>query len=479
MRNGYAYVAISAQRVGVDRLKAWSPARYGDLTVTAPNTTPPDPLNTGDVLSWDIFSQTVQALSKPGTVNPLADLDVRRVIATGESQGARRLTQYYNSIDPLHRVVDGMVFYDPGYNTWSLLRADNPNAPDLCRQRGAQRRPSAGSGQRLHPALGGGRNLASQLMGHAVRQCHDVARHGLRRADGTPSATIQDVIPGCTYYPLWSSIPMHKVLNSAFDHVSTWMQGGPAAPAGKALDRDTDGAMLRHDVNGRTFGGIQLAEYVYPTAFNLGYLNPGPGFCRNGGHHRFYTEEELKALYPDPHAYVRGVVETTNANLAAGYILGHDAAETVDAAYQLFDLGTATTSVGGSVPATLSLTLAGPASFAAFTPGVAREYTATTTATVTSTAGDALLTVADPSSIATGHLVNGAFSLPEPVRAGVTGVPMLVGSSAAPTPLKSYAAPTSNDRVAITFAQAITASDALRTGAYVKTLTFTLSTTTP
>ena len=45
--------------------------------------------------------------------------------------------------------------------------------------------------------------------------------------------------------------------------------------------------------------------------------------------------------------------------------------------------------VGGSVPATLSLTLGANASFGAFTPGVARTYTASTTANVISTAGDA------------------------------------------------------------------------------------------
>ena len=55
-----------------------------------------------------------------------------------------------------------------------------------------------------------------------------------------------------------------------------------------------------------------------------------------------------------------------------------------------------TAPVGGTVPATLALTLGTPASFGAFTPGVAREYTASTTATVISTAGDATLTVADP-----------------------------------------------------------------------------------
>jgi hypothetical protein len=37
----------------------------------------------------------------------------------------------------------------------------------------------------------------------------------------------------------------------------------------------------------------------------------------------------------------------------------------------------------------------------------------------------------------------------------------------------------SNDRVDIAFKQLIKATDALRTGAYTRTLTFTLSTTTP
>ncbi len=55
--------------------------------------------------------------------------------------------------------------------------------------------------------------------------------------------------------------------------------------------------------------------------------------------------------------------------------------------------------------------LGAPATFGTFTPGVTRDYTASTTATVTSTAGDATLTVADPSSDHTGHLVNGAFFL--------------------------------------------------------------------
>lgn len=140
---------------------------------------------------------------------------------------------------------------------------------------------------------------------------------------------------------------------------------------------------------------------------------------------------------------------------------------------------------GGSVPATLSLTLGTGASFGAFTPGVAKDYTATTGAKVISTAGDALLTAADPSSTATGHLVNGAFSLPSPLQVKATNSATPgsayapVGSSTMPTPLLSYAAPVSNDEVTLDFKQSIAATDALRTGSYSKFLTFTLSTTTP
>ena len=88
-----------------------------------------------------------------------------------------------------------------------------------------------------------------------------------------------------------------------------------------------------------------------------------------------------------------------------------------------------------------------PAGFGAFTPGAQKDYFATTTANVISTAGDATLSVADPSATATGHLVNGAFSLPEALQASgsTDGVYAPVGGSASPTTLKTYTAPVSND----------------------------------
>ncbi|MDA0179140.1 metallophosphoesterase [Solirubrobacter phytolaccae] len=115
---------------------------------------------------------------------------------------------------------------------------------------------------------------------------------------------------------------------------------------------------------------------------------------------------------------------------------------------------------GGTVPATLSLTLAGTPTFGAFTPGVTKEYTAQTKATVVSTAADATLSVSEP-----GHLANGAFSLPEPLRVELAKT--------------SWNAPTTNEDVDIAFKQLVKDTDALRTGAYTRSLTFTLATSTP
>jgi hypothetical protein len=140
---------------------------------------------------------------------------------------------------------------------------------------------------------------------------------------------------------------------------------------------------------------------------------------------------------------------------------------------------------GGTVPATLALSLGTAATFPAFTPGVDGTYNASTTANVISSAGNGLISVADPSATNTGKLVNGAFTLANALQASATSAagtgsaPAAVGGSAAPTSLLTYTGPTSNDTVTLNFRQTIGRTEALRTGTYSKTLMFTLSTTQP
>jgi len=133
--------------------------------------------------------------------------------------------------------------------------------------------------------------------------------------------------------------------------------------------------------------------------------------------------------------------------------------------------------VGGTVPATLSLTLGTGASFGTFAPGVGKDYEAAVSASVTTTAGDATLSALDPAAASPGRLVNGMFALAQPLQVAVSGTFAPIGSS--PLTLYTYGAPASNDPLTIRFKQSIGATEPLRTGTYSKAITFTLSTTTP
>ena len=104
-RAGYAYVAVSAQLVGVEggaslvgadmSLKAQVPDRYASLS------------HPGDAFAYDIFSQT-GSLVRNGL---LGQLDPKAVLAVGESQSAAYLTTYVNDVDPIAGVYDGFLVH--------------------------------------------------------------------------------------------------------------------------------------------------------------------------------------------------------------------------------------------------------------------------------------------------------------------------------------------------------------------------------
>jgi hypothetical protein len=139
----------------------------------------------------------------------------------------------------------------------------------------------------------------------------------------------------------------------------------------------------------------------------------------------------------------------------------------------------------GTVPLMLAMQINNPvAQLGQLVPGVARTYDASVTALLTSTAGNAALTVADVDT-GTGRLANGTTQLVNPIQVRATNS---ANPNTAFTPLRglsnpvtllSYSTYFANDAVTIGFRQAITATEPLTAGGYSKTIRFTLSTTTP
>ena len=142
-------------------------------------------------------------------------------------------------------------------------------------------------------------------------------------------------------------------------------------------------------------------------------------------------------------------------------------------------------------PGTLSLAVGGPAAFGAFTPGLEPRLPGTTMAGDGGlrSAADAadLRTVADPERDGARASWSTARSR---AAAGAPGQGRRAPAAWAATSRRwaarrrrrrrwPTAGPVSSDAVSIGFKQSIGSTDALRTGTYSKSLTFTLSTTTP
>jgi hypothetical protein len=141
--------------------------------------------------------------------------------------------------------------------------------------------------------------------------------------------------------------------------------------------------------------------------------------------------------------------------------------------------------IEAQVPSVLALTLNSPtATLGPIMPGVAQNYEATVLASVTSSAGNATLTAADPED-GSGKLTNGTMQFASPLLLKAsnaehpsTAFAPLTGT-ANPLVLLTWAGETASDPVTISLRQPIGANEPLLAGGYSKTITFTLSTTQP
>jgi hypothetical protein len=269
----------------------------------------------------------------------------------------------------------------------------------------------------------------------------------------------------------WAAAPSNPTSSSLFTTATTYTRPGKSYIALRAILGKDRYASALQDIQ-RTYGGGSVTEAQVVAAYKKWLPNQSIG-CRN----------KLDAFFKQwwDTAYSGSPAAGNKAQITGPGLAGPGF---YDANGGCSDYGNDQPSTpGGTVPATLSLTLGAPATFAPFIAGVGQDYTSSTTATIVSSAGDATLSVADPSTNAPGHLVNGAFSLPTALKAAATsaaGTSAGAGSvNGSPLTLETWNGPTSNDVATLTFTQTIGANDALRTGSYSKTLTFTLSTTNP
>lgn len=322
IRRGYAWVGVSAQKVGLhgnppalgenNGLIAWSPTRYGSLDLTDGGTI------LDDSLCYDVYSQAAQAVKHPSGVDPMGGLQVKTVIAAGASQSAALLSIYHNSIHPLHEVMDGFYMLVGGSN----LRTDLDvkvfqylSETDL--GMGPMMRMADSDHFRSWEVAGAAH---SSYVSHLYDAPITVRDFGA------------EVWGSDCDQPPFSRVRGYMVINQQYDLLVKWIETGVAPPRAPKIQFQGLTRMKR-DEYGIALGGIRLPEVEVPTALNTG-TNSGDTFCMLFGTHIPFEDDVMGDLYSDHNTYVRQVTRSVFKNVFRGYITREGASEILQEAAQ-------------------------------------------------------------------------------------------------------------------------------------------------
>jgi hypothetical protein len=344
LREGYVWVGVSAQTVGVAALKKFSPARYGELDVGKTVAVGAGlPAGTdADALSYDIFSQVGEAIKHATNVDMLHGLKAKLVLAAGESQSANRLASYVNSINPSARVYDGFLLLS------SLGRRIRDDLPVPVIKVSTEFDTLNGEAASEQPDTAKFRSWEVAGTSH-VDQHLRASREPMELRDNGKSLEAA-MAPLCANPQIGTRVPTSYVVASALDKLASWAEGGkppPGAPrlAVTKLYPRPQAADVERNADGLAQGGIQLSELAVPTQINVGDNAPanasavaaggeaiGAGACVRWGYSVDMSIDHLSALYPSQAAYVAKVKKVAYQNVKDGYILPFDADATVRAA---------------------------------------------------------------------------------------------------------------------------------------------------
>ena len=309
MRTRSAYVAVSAQRVGIEgggilgdmgtALKQVAPERYATLQ------------HPGDAFAFDMYSQAAEALrDHPALLGGPAPACV---IAVGESQSAVFLTTYINRIDALAEVYDAFLVHGRGSRGASLVG-----------EMGIPRRDADADPTELASAMARSRQeaadpiVAARVPVITVQSETDVVgMYGFgARCEDSPKTRLWE-IAGAAHFDTWGMIAaqdddgtlsferlaelggptdeplgmkseepinsgpqQHYVLMAALEHLDRWAREGTPAPHAPLLATTGTGdtLALELDEHGIVRGGLRTPWVDVPTAVLSGVGAAGAGF---------------------------------------------------------------------------------------------------------------------------------------------------------------------------------------------------------
>jgi hypothetical protein len=361
LRNGDAWVGITAKPISVVALKTFDPERYGSLSFANPLPLS-DPRNCTDIqtwvdpqalrsretedgLVWDIYSQ-VGAWVR-GRSSPFKG-DADRVYGFGYSQTGGYLYTYVNAVHPLATQANGgRPVYD-GYlvavaggpfvglvhinQCWRLPAFSDPrfqfsnvgvpiihvmSQSDYLIGIGARRPDSDVRGDRFrHYEMAGAGHATPDELYYSAKSA-DIVRAG------------RDVPPASCNEGPRSRFPSSIHFDAMVRNLDLWVRHGIAPPRSAPIEVVNGAPVL--DEFGNVRGGLRSPYVDVPTSTWFGSAT-GASFCFIAGWERPFEQAVLRDLYPTHGAYVRKVVRNVAGLVGQRFLTLPDGIDLVEEA---------------------------------------------------------------------------------------------------------------------------------------------------
>jgi hypothetical protein len=353
VRDGFAWIGVSAQANGLNATKSSDPDRYATLS------------HPGDGYSYDMYSQAGRAIRSNTKI--LDGLKAKTLLAAGESQSAGRMVTYLDAVAKNDKVYDGYLVHSRGAGGAPLQGSPPPavgTAPagtpapvavpsplqvrddlgvpvfvvqtetDVFNSNTTARQPDTKT-YRLWEVAGTA-HYDEYGLTFGMKDTGD--GQGAVQLLAAMQAPTNDPIPGTITCNLAINTgPAHWALNAAIHHLNQWATKKTAPPLAPRLETTTIAPVTYAlDESGNARGGVRSPQVDVPIAVLGGTTNTGTGslgtFCRLFGTTVPLTAEQLVAAYPTHDDFVAAWKKATDQAVKAGWMLPADASELTKAA---------------------------------------------------------------------------------------------------------------------------------------------------
>ena len=321
LREGYAWVGVSAEPDSITSLKQMQPKRYATASIE-------------DVgLSYDIFTQTASVIRQAAASWGAPQAPAPKLLALGYSQSGSYLITYINALQPTTRAFDGfylmstaavgMPIDKDGSRVFNTAYRPDLNAPVI--QVSTEMEVLVGWSLSTTPDT-------DKLRHWEMAGAAHLDRHMQEEVIALDQPERQLALPHC-FKPA-NTLPSRLFNHAALHGLREWVWRGTPPPVAPRIGRGRIGFVQDDDL-GNAQGGLRMPELDAPLAqygmysnFPTRQISVWTAYaCMAGGSANPLDGDVLRARFANEQAYIQAYTQAADKLLQGGFLRPADHAQ--------------------------------------------------------------------------------------------------------------------------------------------------------